>query len=129
LSVAVPERILLVDDEERIRFSMGEYFRDQGFEVDCAGELDEAQGLLSTHAYGLVIADLRLSGIYGTEGLELASFIRAHHPATRVLMLTGYGSSEIEVAARRVGVDEFVHKPKSLKEIARIVVSLLRSQS
>ena len=69
--------ILVVDDEESILFAVEQYIIAQDHTVDCARELEEAQALLDNIRYDLVIADLRLSGIHGAEGLDL-EIGRAH---------------------------------------------------
>jgi DNA-binding response OmpR family regulator len=120
---------LVVDDEEPILFALQEYFTSYGFHVDCARELEEAEALLSTVVYALVIADLRLTGIYGVEGLQLIGFVRERCPGTRVILLTAYGSPEIEREARRLGVDAFIYKPKPLPELAQVVYGLLERAS
>jgi two-component system response regulator (stage 0 sporulation protein F) len=73
-----------------------------------------------------VIADLRLTGSHGTEGLELVEYVRQHQPLTRVIILTAYGSPEIEREARQRRVDAFLHKRMSLPEVAQVVADLLR---
>lgn len=118
-------KLLVIDDEESILFAMGEYFRLHGCEVDAARELEEAEALLAHCRYSAVIADLRLTGSYGTEGLQLISDVRQQSPATRIVLLTAYGSSEIADEARRRGVDALLHKPKPLAEIAQVVFALL----
>jgi DNA-binding response OmpR family regulator len=119
-------RILLVDDEEAILFALREYFVPLGYEIDCARELEEAEALLCHVRYDLLIADLRLSGIYSNEGLELIRFARERSPATRVVVLTGYGSSEMETESMSRGVDAFLHKPRPLAELAEIVSALTK---
>jgi two-component system response regulator (stage 0 sporulation protein F) len=123
------ERLLIVDDEEPILAAMQEYFRTFGYEVDCAHELEEAEALLSKVSYSLVVADLRLTGIYGVEGLELVGYVRQRCPNTRMILLTAYGTPEIEKEARRLGVDAFLYKPKPLPELAQIVFALLGRQA
>jgi DNA-binding response OmpR family regulator len=122
-------RMLVIDDEDAIRFAAKEYFEAQGFEVDCAQELEEAEALLSNLKYAIVIADLRLTGIYGTEGLSLVGFVRERCPGTRIILLTAYGSPEIEQEARRLGVDCFLRKPKPLPDVAQIALGLLGRNS
>jgi len=122
----MPHRILFIDDQEVILFAMREYFTTLGYEVDCASELEEAEILIGQHAYALVVADLRLTGSSGTEGLEIVKTVRAYRPDTRVIMLTAYGSPEIEAEARRRGVDAFLHKPKPLAEVAQLASQLLK---
>ena len=119
------KRMLIVDDEESILFALSDFFGTQGFEVDCARELEEAEALLGKHHYTVAIADLRLTGINGTEGLELISYVREKSPGTKVLLLTAYGSQEIQAEATRRGVDAFLQKPKPLAEVANVVSSML----
>ncbi|MDQ3696914.1 MAG: response regulator, partial [Gemmatimonadota bacterium] len=118
-------KLLIVDDEEATLFAMREYFSVRGFEVDCSRDKDEAVALLSRRAYGAVIADLRLTGSHSTEGLDIVEAVRERCPQTRTLLLTAYGSPEIEVHALRRGVDAFLHKPQPLPHVAKIVLELL----
>jgi DNA-binding NtrC family response regulator len=117
-------RILVVDDEEPILFAIRDYFEPLGWQVDCAQELEEAEALLSHIRYTLLIADLRLSGIHSNEGLELIRFVRERSPWTRVIVLTGYGSVEIETEAVGRGVDAFLQKPQPLAALAEIATRL-----
>ena len=121
----MPHKLLIVDDEESILFAMREYFMSHGYRVDCARGLDDTDALLSSNPYSAIIADLRLSGSRGTEGLEIVDRVRARCPATRVIILTAYGLPGIEREARRRGADVFLHKPIPLPELARIVLELL----
>jgi DNA-binding response OmpR family regulator len=112
-------RLLVVDDEEAICFSMSEYFSLHGYEVDTAREMDEAEKLLDTSDYKVVIQDLRLSLTSHSDGLEMIRSIRAHNPQTRIIVLTAYGSAEVEDEARRCGADAFLRKPKPLSQVAQ----------
>jgi DNA-binding response OmpR family regulator len=120
--------LLIVDDEEAALFAMREYFGALGYEVDCASELGAAQQLLSARRYGVVIADLRLTPCGGTEGLELIAGVRERSPSTRTILLTAYGSPEVEAKARELGIDALLDKPQPLPQIARLVGSLLRGE-
>jgi DNA-binding response OmpR family regulator len=119
-----PGRLLIVDDEAAIRFALSDYFRECGWEVDAAAEKEEAEALLAHTEYAVVIADLRLTGIYGIEGLDIIQWSRHLRPETRVVLLTGNGTPEIEAEARRRGADAFLHKPLPLPELERVVASL-----
>lgn len=121
-------RILIVDDEELIVHAMARYFRGHGYPVDTALELEEAQALLSNYEYALVITDLRMTGIGGVEGLQIVADIHQRHPNTRVILLSAYGTEEIEHAAFSRGVDAFLHKPKGMSEIAETAMKLLHTQ-
>ena len=120
-------RLLVVDDEEAICFSMSEYFSLHGYEVDTAREMDEAEKLLDQSDYKVVIQDLRLSLTSHSDGLEMIRSIRAHNPQTRIIVLTAYGSAEVEDEARRCGADAFLRKPKPLSQVAQVVQGLIES--
>lgn len=119
------ERILIVDDEELIVVAMRKYFDGLGYSVDAAHELEEAQALLANRRYDLVIADLRLTGIGGVEGLQIVSDVHQRFGDTRVILLSAYGTPEIERESYNRGADAFLHKPKSMMEIASVAVNLL----
>ena len=118
-------RLLIVDDEESILLAMGEYFRSRGFQTDCAREREEAEALLARRPYEVVIADLRLSWLEMTAGLDLVSLVRQRYPRTRCILLTAHGSAELEQEAMLRGADRFLRKPQPLDRIALIVQELL----
>lgn len=120
-----PERILIVDDEDLIVLSMRRYFERLGYTVDSAYELEEAQALLAAYRYDLVIADLRLTGIGGVEGLQIVSDVHRRSADTRVILLSAFGTPEIERESYNRGADAFLHKPKAMMEIANIARALL----
>lgn len=120
-------RLLIVDDEESICFSMSEYFTLQGYKVDTASEIEEAEKLIGAVNYKVVIQDLRLTMTSNQEGLDMIKMIREHNPQTRIVVLTAYGSAEIEDEARRRGADAFLRKPKPLSQVAQVVQGLIES--
>jgi DNA-binding NtrC family response regulator len=120
-------RLLVVDDEESICFSMSEYFSLQGYKVDTASEIEEAEKLLGATNYKVVIQDLRLTITNNQNGLDMIKMIREHNPQARIVVLTAYGSPEIEDEARRNGADAFLRKPKPLSQVAQVVQGLLES--
>jgi len=117
--------LLIIDDEETALVAMREYFGYLGYEVDAASDPKRAQRLLSTRRYAVVMADLQLTPYHRTEGLELIARVRQQSPSTRTILLTAYGSPEVEARARQLGVDALLDKPQPLLEIARLVRDLL----
>lgn len=118
-------RLLIVDDEESISFAMARYFRSRNFEVDAARELEEAQALIANYRYDAVIADLRLTGVHGAEGLDIVAWVRERCPWTRSILLTAYVSDELKAEASSRGVDLVLRKPQSLPDLAQILLHLL----
>ncbi len=123
-SNASPERILIVDDEDLIVLAMRKYFEGLGYAVDAAYELEEAQALLANYSYDLVIADLRLTGIGGVEGLEIVADVHQKCAKTRIILLSAFGTPEIERESYSRGADAFLHKPKAMMEIAQVARTL-----
>ena len=120
-------RLLIVDDEESICFSMSEYFSLHGYKVDTAREMEEAEKLIGTTDYKVVIQDLRLSTTRNPGGLDIIRMIREQNPQTRIVVLTAYGSAEMEDEALRSGADAFLRKPKPLSQVAQVIQGLLES--
>jgi DNA-binding NtrC family response regulator len=119
--------LLVVDDEESICFSMSEYFSQHGFTVDTARELDEAEKLIRTTDYKVIIQDLRLDVTRRPDGLEIIKLAHKRNPDTHIVVLTSYGSPEVEEAARHAGADAFLRKPKPLSQVAQVVQGLIES--
>lgn len=120
-------RLLIVDDEESICFSMSEYFSLHGYKVDTAREFDQAEKLVENTDYQVIIQDLRLSTTRNPDGLDVIKLAHKNHPETRIVVLTAYGSAEMEDEARRCGADAFLRKPKPLSQVAQVVQGLIES--
>lgn len=124
---AAPERptLLVVDDEEHVRFAMQTYFGAGGFRVETAATLDAAKDALARACPAAVVADLRLTGTDGEEGLELLRHTRDARGALPFVLITGCGSARVLAEATRLGVSAMLTKPKPLADIARVVRALL----
>lgn len=120
--------ILIVDDEELILVAMTDYFTQQGFAVDCSRDVRGAEALLAMNRYAAVITDLQLTKFNDSQGLDLITYIRERWPSVRIILLTAYGSPQVEAEAHRRGVDAFLRKPSSLSEVERIMRCLLASR-
>ncbi|MDF1505898.1 response regulator [Roseisolibacter sp. H3M3-2] len=122
-----PERptLLVVDDEEHVRFAMQTYFGASGFRVETAATLADAKDVLDRMAPAAVVADLRLTGSDGEEGLELLRHARLARGALPFVLITGFGSPSVHAEAIRLGASAVLTKPKPLADIARVVRALL----
>lgn len=120
-------RLLVVDDEASICFSMSEYFSLHGYRVDTASEIEEAERLVEATDYQVIIQDLRLGTTREPDGLKIIKLAHERHPETRIIVLTAYGSAEMEDEARRCGADAFLRKPKPLSQVAQVVQGLIEA--
>lgn len=114
---------MIVDDEKAILLTLSHVLRHQGVEVVLCAAIEEAEEALKSSHFDLVIADIRMSGVSGIEGLELLSYIKQNF-AAEVIIMTGYGTEEIEEEAYRRGAFHFFRKPLDIVELLQ-QVSLL----
>ena len=121
-------KLLIIDDDEQLIEACRDYLTQAGYEVDCAGELEEAQTLLTYCQYALVITDLRLSKLaFG--GLEVVKQIREQALPTRTIVFTAYAWPELKSEATSCGADAFLRKPMRLKELGATVAQLTGAES
>ncbi len=105
------KKILIVDDEPTILMSLSHLLSNRDTTVITSSRIEEAEEALSRYTFDLVIADIRMSGMYGIEGLELLSYIKKLSPKTEVIIMTAYGSDEIREDAYRRGAFHYYEKP------------------
>ena len=101
-------RILVLDDERMIRWSLRSCFEEAGAEVEEATNLAEAREQLKLQFPDLAVLDLKLPD---GSGLEILKEIAAHDPELPVLIITAYGSLQGAVEAMRLGAFDYVTKP------------------
>ena len=122
-------KILIVDDETSMLFAACEYLTGNGFEVECAQELEEAQALLSNFAFDAVITDIRLTSLQGAEGLQVLDFIRHRGLSLPVVVLTAHATIEQEQEARRLGAEAIFYKPIPLPDLAAAIRAVVPERS
>jgi DNA-binding NtrC family response regulator len=102
--------VLIVDDDETITLGLTCVLESDQVMVCTASTLEEVEMLLKIETFDLIITDLRLTGSVGLEGLDVISHIKKRTPQTPVVLLTAYGSPEIEQEAKRRGATEYWEK-------------------
>ncbi len=116
-------RILLVDDELAIQRSVAPLLRSRGYSVDVAATASEALRLAASHPPNLIILDL---GLPDMEGTEVCRRIRAQS-GVPIIILSARGGEEDKVSALDLGADDYITKPFGPEELlARIRVWLRR---
>jgi len=121
--VSKASRILLVDDEAAIQRALGPLLRTRGYDVEVAGNGRDALRLTDEQPPDLVVLDLGLPDI---EGTEVCRRIRTHSKMP-IIVLSARGSDADKVNALDLGADDYVTKPFSPEELlARIRVALRR---
>ena len=121
-----PSRILLVDDEASIQRTVGALLRSRGYEVDIAGTGGEALEKHAQRQPALIVLDLGLPDI---EGTEVCRRVRASSQVP-IIVLSARGAEADKVNALNVGADDYVTKPFGPEELlARIRAALRRTAS
>lgn len=106
--------LLIVEDDDPLRDRLARAFAERRLEVRSARTAEEAARLATEDPPELVLLDLRIGA---DNGLGLISTLRALDPATRVVVLTGYGSVATAVQALRLGAVHYLTKPADADEI------------
>jgi DNA-binding NtrC family response regulator len=110
--------LLFVDDEESLRRPTAERLADKGFEVVEAGSGEQALELLDQFAFDILVTDLRLPGMDGTQVIDAA---RQRYPAIVAVVITGYGTVRDAVDAIKKGASDFITKPFHFDELMHVI--------
>jgi len=106
--------ILLVDDDDRLRSRMARAFEDRGYEALQAQGYEDAVAIAERESTEYALVDLRMPG---KSGLELVRELHRIDPATKVVVLTGYGSIATALEAVRLGARHYLTKPADVDEL------------
>ncbi|HEX9057833.1 MAG TPA: response regulator [Ktedonobacterales bacterium] len=107
-------RVLVVDDEENLNWSLVNSLRKDNYAADGALTGDDALRRMASQHYDIVISDVKMPGM---DGFELLQWLRANRPQTRVVMMTAFGSPSDRAHALRSGVIAYLEKPFDLRAL------------
>jgi DNA-binding response OmpR family regulator len=119
-------KLLIVDDEPNVRFSIGEILRQKGYHVGEAGSGNEALALLEDTPYDLMVLDLRMPGMGGVEVMHRARQIRPDLP---VIVLTAHASLESAIASVKCDVTDYMLKPCNMDDLTVTIVRALQERA
>ncbi|WP_163101040.1 response regulator transcription factor [Peribacillus alkalitolerans] len=118
-------RILVVDDEERIRRLLKMYLEREGYVIDEAEDGNQALAKVNSTDFDLILLDIMMPG---KDGIEVCREIR-EKKSTPIIMLTAKGEEMNRVQGFEVGTDDYIVKPFSPREVILRVKALLRRSS
>ncbi|MFA6562399.1 MAG: hybrid sensor histidine kinase/response regulator [Verrucomicrobiia bacterium] len=113
-------RILVVDDEESIRFTLATFLSNAGCQVETAEDVPTALKRLKDGNFDVVVSDIIMPRV---TGVELLQTIRRESPLVQVIMMTGQPSVETAADAVRAGAFDYLMKPVSKDAILRCVAN------
>ena len=120
----MPSRILIVEDEDKLRRVVQLHLEAAGYEVDHAPTAEQA--LPRAGVADLVLTDLRLPGM---DGLAFLRELHSRDPHSAVIVMTAHGSIEAAVEAMKQGAADFLQKPFSLDHLSTLIQKVLSVQS
>jgi len=117
-------RLLIVDDEESLTFSLYQSFilSKKDYEVATANSGEEALDKMKQNPYDLILTDIFMPGI---SGLDLLKKVKSNWPKTDVIVMTAYGSDEKKEEAAKLGSKHYVEKPFDMKNLKELVFNIL----
>ncbi len=116
-------KILLVEDSERLRRSIGTALKKSGYVADWTGDGQEGLWLAESNDYDVIVLDIMLPGL---DGLSLVQKLRKQGKRTHVLLLTAKDTVQDRVRGLQLGADDYLTKPFALEELLARVEALCR---
>ena len=118
-----PNKILVVDDDARIRDLLRRYLTQEGFEVMLAEDSKALNKQLTRESFDLIVLDLMLPG---EDGLSICRRLRAASDATPIIMLTAKVEEVDRIVGLEVGADDYLAKPFNPRELLARINAVLR---
>jgi two-component system OmpR family response regulator/two-component system phosphate regulon response regulator OmpR len=117
------KRILVVDDDVRLRDLLTRYLGEQGFAVKNAENGSAMDKALAREAFDLVVLDLMMPG---EDGLSICRRLRAAEPQQAIIMLTAKGDEIDRIVGLEMGADDYLPKPFNPRELLARIQAVLR---
>ena len=119
-------RLLVIDDEPDLRTLYELTLQRAGYQVQTAGDVQQARTLLQQQLFDVVITDMRLpDGL----GLELVQWLQAQQRTERCIVITAYGSADNAVRALKAGAFDYLSKPINLDQFRQVVAQAVQASS
>jgi two-component system, OmpR family, phosphate regulon response regulator OmpR len=117
------KKILMVDDDLRMRELLQRYLTEQGFNIKTVSDSTEMDALLKTEQFDLYVLDLMLPG---EDGLAICRRLRAQNIATPIIMLTARGDEVDRIIGLEMGADDYLPKPFNPRELLARINAVMR---
>lgn len=116
------KKILVVDDEESVRYSFERFLSELNYLVITAKNGADALSKYSSQSFDLVVLDIRLPDM---SGLEVLKQIKTIDPRSVVLVITAYGTTEIAIEATKLGAYDYILKPFDILAMKQLIIEAL----
>ena len=120
-----PKKLMVVDDDARIRDLLRRYLSQEGYEVFVAEDSKAMSRIMVKERFDLIVLDLMLPG---EDGLSICKRLRASKDQTPIIMLTAKGEDVDRIIGLEVGADDYLPKPFTPRELLARISAVLRRQ-
>jgi YesN/AraC family two-component response regulator len=117
------KKILLIDDDEWIRDSMGSFFDSEGCLFQAVETAEAGIDALRVRDYDIIITDYRLPGM---DGLSFFNRIRTSHATAIKILITAYGDDTLADQSVEAGVNDYIQKPFDMRDIEDALSRLMK---
>jgi nitrogen regulation protein NR(I) len=117
-------KLLLIDDEEDVRYSLQRILASEGIELATAASGEEGLKTIPKFKPDLVLMDVRMGGMTGLETLRK---IRQNDPRLLVILMTAYGTTQTAIEAMKLGAYDYLLKPFDIPKLKELVASALKA--
>lgn len=100
--------VLIVEDHDRLREQLGQFYEQEGFRVSTASSGEEGIKRLGEDKFAIVVSDVKMPGI---DGFQLARHVRERYADTDVILITAFGNIKQAVEAMKLGASDYITKP------------------
>jgi DNA-binding NtrC family response regulator len=100
--------VLIVEDHDRLREQLGQFYEQEGFRVTTAACGEEGIEKLSQEKFAIVVSDVKMPGI---DGFQLARHVREKYADTDIILITAFGNIKQAVEAMKLGASDYITKP------------------
>ncbi len=119
-------KILVVDDDKRLRDLLQRYLGEQGFVIRTAENAEAMDKALTRDSFDLIVLDLMLPG---EDGLSICRRLRASEPQQAIIMLTARGDEIDRIVGLEMGADDYLPKPFNPRELVARIQAVLRRRT
>ena len=120
------EKILIIDDDDEIRYSLNRVLSARGFRIEEASSGEKGIELAGRQSFEVVFLDNRMEGM---NGLETLQHLRSVSPESMVIFMTAFGTTQTAIEAMKFGAFDYIIKPFDLKRILSLTEKALQSHA
>ncbi|HZJ95734.1 MAG TPA: two-component system response regulator OmpR [Thiopseudomonas sp.] len=126
MSAIEGEKILIVDDDERLRRLLERFLTEQGYRVRSVESAEQMDRMLARELFNLVVLDLMMPG---EDGLSVCRRLRENNNQVPIIMLTAKGDEASRIYGLELGADDYLSKPFNPRELLARIKAVLRRQA